>query len=285
MTACPAAANTYSDPEEGSCVYNCSLGRYRDSTNPADKVCVRNCVAPNWGANTTGYGICRRACPSNPPLFGDVVNGYRVCIEVCSDGLFGDQSPTGYRECIPTCPSGWFAQEDELRRCVLRCNSTTYGSNRVCVLPEDCPGTEVGDPYTGLCTDWCSEEKGLFADNIVSDLCVEHCPINNSILYFADTTDRRCRDTCTGPTLFGNNETQTCELKCIDFESFADSNSYNRYCAKECNDTATQLFYRNNYTKVCVVPDDCPDGYFADNHTKYCVAKCPIVDGVQTWGH
>ena len=74
----------------------------------------------------------------------------------------------------------------------------------------------VGDPYTALCTNLCSVEDGLFADPIVTNLCVERCPINNSILYFADPTDRWCRDTCSdSPTatvpLFGNNDTLTCE--------------------------------------------------------------------------
>ena len=36
-------------------------------------------------------------CPINPPLFCDIIDGLRVCMPVCQDGLFGDQSPTGNR--------------------------------------------------------------------------------------------------------------------------------------------------------------------------------------------
>lgn len=118
---------------------------------------------------------------------------------------------------MPTCPDDYFAQADSLRRCVTRCNATTFGYNKVCYDPEDCPNTYVGDVSTNLCTTLCPISEGTFADQ-VSKLCVEFCPINNSIIYFADPTDRWCRDTCdTGNDLYGNNDTQTCETDCIDF--------------------------------------------------------------------
>ena len=286
---CPDNPYTFSDAVEGSCVYNCSAGLYKDDlSDPSDKRCVGNCVSPNWGDNSTEYGTCVRRCPENPPLFGDTVDGFRVCVEVCTEDTFGDQSPSGYRECDAECPSGWFAQDDELRRCVAVCNDTTFGYNKVCWAAEDCPIGQVGDPYTHLCTSLCSEEEGLFADSIVTNLCVDECPINNSILYFADSTDRWCRDTCTGPDLFGNNDTQTCVETCLDFESFADFVNPYRFCIADCLDSATDIYYRNNYSKTCVLSTDCPDTpdlYFGDNHTHYCVRKCPIVDGEQTWGH
>ena len=84
--------------------------------------------------------------------------------------------PGGTRTCIPTCPNGYFAQDDSLRRCVLRCNSTTFGTiigtAPVCVQPENCPTGEVGDLSTNLCTDLCPVSQGTFADDIVSYLCV-----------------------------------------------------------------------------------------------------------------
>ena len=122
--------------------------------------------------------------------------------------------------------------------------------------------------------------------------------MNNSILYFADPTDRWCRDTCTAANyLFGNNDTQTCETECIDYESYADHIHPNRYCIADCtdenvtNNTSTTaddviiLYYRNNYTKTCVVSMDCPYNYFADNITKDCVSDCPLNGTNKTWGH
>lgn len=152
---CPDDPYTFSDLTTQNCVYNCSLGTYRDALSiPTDKRCVTNCVG-NWGDNSTGYGVCVARCPEDPPLFGDTVAGFRICVEICSVNSYGDQSPTGNRACLPGCPAGYFAQNDTLRRCVTRCNSTTYGYNNVCMLPELCPGNWVGDPSTNLCTNWC----------------------------------------------------------------------------------------------------------------------------------
>ena len=112
------------------------------------------------------------------------------------------------------------------------------------------------------------------------------CPINNSIIYYADPTDRWCKDTCdSGNDLYGNNDTQTCESTCIDFESFADAQHPKRFCIAKCTNTLTDLYYRNNFTKICVVSTDCPTDYFGDNSTEYCVAKCPFWNSSQTWGH
>ena len=98
VAVCPDDPYTYSDSFEESCVYNCSIGLYKDDlSDSSDKRCVDKCVSPNWGDNTTGYGICVAVCPEDPPLFGDTVEGFRVCVEVCSDGLFGDQDPDGGR--------------------------------------------------------------------------------------------------------------------------------------------------------------------------------------------
>ena len=231
--------------------------------------------------------MCVTRCPENPPLFGDEVDGFRICVDVCSGDNFGDQDPLGDRDCVPTCPDGYYAQADDLRRCVLRCNTTTFArSDKVCVTEENCFVGEVGDPYTQECTTWCSEEQGLFADDIQSNLCVEKCPINDSVLYFADPTLRWCKATCNATgDYYGNNDTQTCEQECIDFESFADAQHPNRFCIGVCTNTVGQIYYRNNETKVCVVPMDCQTDYFADNISEYCVRKCPKNGSTQTWGH
>lgn len=136
VATCPDDPYTFSDIDAEACVYNCSIGLYRDDlSNPANKRCVDICVSPNWGDNSTGYGQCVARCPENPPLFGDVINGFRICVDVCQVNSFGDQSPSGNRKCLPRCPAGYFAQDDDLRRCVLRCNSTTFGTDRVCKFP------------------------------------------------------------------------------------------------------------------------------------------------------
>ena len=93
-------------------------------------------------------------CPDEPPLFGDILSGAGVCVEVCQEGSFGDQRTVaegGLRHCLPACPIGWFAQNDTLRRCVLVCNSTTFGdditdpSNPICVDAMLCPVNYTGD--------------------------------------------------------------------------------------------------------------------------------------------
>ena len=95
-------------------------------------------------------------------------------------------------------------------------------------------------------------------------------------------------DTCNAShNLFGNNKTRNCEKQCVDRDSYADHIHPNRYCAEECTNNGDILYYRNNYTKTCVLSTDCPDNYFGDNSTKFCVSKCPIISNgtTQTWGH
>jgi hypothetical protein len=117
-------------------------------------------------------------------------------------------------------------------------------------------------------------------------MCVERCPVNNSILYFADPTVRWCVETCDGGiNTYGNNNTQTCERECIDFESFADYIHPNRFCIQNCTNDGLDIYYRNNYTKRCTMAMGCPTNYFGDNATSDCVANCSIVNGQHTWGH
>lgn len=136
-------------------------------------------------------------CPNNPPLFGDVVNGLRVCVEVCQVGKFGDQVNTSYRHCISQCQNGTFAQNDSSRLCVIRCNISTYGrtTDWTCVNPLNCPDNYTGDPTTNLCVSWCPPSNGTFADNI-SKLCVSKCPTVNGTIYYADIHIRWCIATC-----------------------------------------------------------------------------------------
>lgn len=97
--------------------------------------------------------------------------------------------------------------------------------------------------------------------------------------------------TCnTTANLYGNNNTRTCEHKCLDINSYADAQSSYRYCAQTCTNLTGPpaiFYYRNNFTKICVISTDCPDNYFADNTTMNCVAKCPNINNLttQTWGH
>lgn len=64
VTNCNAALDLFSDPDTLYCVYNCSLGLYRDQLSiPTNKRCVSNCVSPNWGDNSTGFGLCVSRCP------------------------------------------------------------------------------------------------------------------------------------------------------------------------------------------------------------------------------
>lgn len=92
-----------------------------------------------------------------------------LCVEVCTAGTFGDETATNFRECRKTCPSPYFAQNDDQRRCVKRCNSTTFGYQETCTYhtvdcpysfkrlcyedPHSCPGDYFGDYSTNLCVD------------------------------------------------------------------------------------------------------------------------------------
>ena len=226
-------------------------------------------------------------------MFGDIVGGKRLCVDVCQTDKFGDQDPAGGRLCRNPCPLGWFAQDDTLRRCVTRCNSTTYGYNLVCKLPANCPVDWVGDSSTNLCVSICPISQGTFSDLASTRLCVKQCPILSSVKYFADPTKRWCVTTCNASQLlFGNNKTLTCELKCLDIDSWADAQHVNRFCHSNCTDpvnavtSAVTLYYRNNFTKICVISTACPNGHFGDNSTDFCVKVCPIINSIQqTWGH
>lgn len=236
-------------------------------------------------------------------MFGDVVNGHRVCVEVCQANSFGDQTAGSFRWCVPTCPANTFAQDDSLRRCVTRCNSTTYGRTVgwVCVNEKDCPVNYTGDPTTNLCVNWCPVEAGTFADNI-SKLCVEKCPIaTNGTYFYADVHIRWCIPNCINYNStfneFGNNSTQTCETECLDRNAFADAQTPRRFCIDVCTWVGSVKYYRNNQTGICVVSTSCTgtfnysasttytELYFADNYTLYCVQKCPNISGVPSWGY
>jgi len=118
-----------------------------------------------------------------------VIGTDRWCVPICQANTFGDQSPGSRRFCGGTCPTSWFAQDDNLRRCVSRCNSSTYGYNKVCYSPASCPANWVGDPSTSLCTNLCPKSLGLFKDKASSRLCVNLCP-TLALKYFADPTNQ-----------------------------------------------------------------------------------------------
>ena len=157
VNSCPIAKKLFADSLVKSCVYNCTPGTYAYDNVPTDnnKTCVSVCPGVYFADNSTGYGLCVLKCPEDPILFGDVVGVNRICVPVCQSSNFGDQNPLGGRLCRSFCSSGWFAQNDNLRRCVTRCNSTTYGYNLVCVPPQNCPTNWVGNSASNLCTDLC----------------------------------------------------------------------------------------------------------------------------------
>ncbi len=76
---CPDDPYLFADSVLGSCVYNCTPGYYADSS-VANKTCVINCYSPQYGDNSTGYGKCVSRCPDEPPLFGEIVSGLRMCV-------------------------------------------------------------------------------------------------------------------------------------------------------------------------------------------------------------
>lgn len=269
VNICPTDKKLFADTAAQSCVYNCTPGTYSYDNSPSDtnKTCVSNCPGLFFGDNSTGYGVCVLRCPENPILFGDVIGVSRICVSICQINTYGDQDPNNGRLCGGTCPAGWYAQNDNLRRCVRRCNSTTYGYNNVCLLPQSCPVDWVGDPSTNLCTSLCPASEGTFSD-FNSKLCVKKCPIIGTTKYFADPTKRWCVTTCNAShNLFGNNNTLECVLKCVDIDSYADAQHPNRFCIKMCTDVGLVQYYRNNFTKTCVVSTGCPANYFADNNT------------------
>jgi len=112
----------------------------------------------------------------------------------------------------------------------LKCKDKTYGWNNVCLTdPKSCPTGYFGDDSTNLCVNLCPPSQGTFGDP-ESKLCVRKCPLNPNYPtsgpqnYFADISNRLCVLTCNASYstgLFGNNNTRTCETKCLDRNSFA----------------------------------------------------------------
>lgn len=113
------------DNSTWKCVYNCTSPYVADFTTVAPK-CVMTCPS-GWFADSSVVNgpICVQKCSSNPPQFGDKYNNLNLCVSVCAMGTYGDE--TGNRLCSTTCPSPYYRQNDTLRRCVLKCNSSSYG--------------------------------------------------------------------------------------------------------------------------------------------------------------
>lgn len=238
---------------------------------PTELTCTGHCTSPYFAYNNTDSGICLTVCPEEPALFGDVVDGYRLCVEVCQMGTYGDQTTGSLRYCTAHCPNNTFAQNDTLRRCVTRCSDGTYGreADWTCVAPTDCPENYTGDSTTNMCVLTCPISAGTFADNI-SKLCVSRCPANGSLIYYADEHSRWCLLTCdVSFAEFGNNSTQTCEPKCLDRNSFADAQNTRRYCIDRCTWLGVVKYYRNNQTGVCVVSTGCTGTYSFNSTATY----------------
>lgn len=283
---CPGT-EYFADSTLHKCVLNCTPGTYAYS-GTANHTCVTHCPSPYYGDNSTGTGICVTACPAQPVMFGDPNDASgRVCVYVCTMGSYGDE--TGNRECVPNCPTIYFAQNDTNRRCVTRCGANTYGMNHFCYTALNCP-SGFGDDTTNLCVSPCPDLNVTFGDSI-SKMCVKTCPNvtgASPMIYFADPSTRQCTATCSStanPALFGNNNTQFCVSKCIDADSYADAQSTHRYCISTCAWVGATIYYRNKYTKICVLSSGCPTNYFGDNSTLDCVFSCPRVNGNQTWGY
>ena len=117
----------YADPLAQSCVFNCTPPLYLNDSVPTELTCVGYCASPYFAYNNSDSGICVLTCPEEPPMFGDFVLGHRICVDVCQVNSYGDQTAGSFRWCVPNCPANTFAQNDTLRRCVTRCNTSTYG--------------------------------------------------------------------------------------------------------------------------------------------------------------
>ena len=63
-----------------SCAYNCTPPLYLNDSVSTELTCVSSCASPYFAYNNTDSGICLLTCPDYPPLFGDVVNGVRICV-------------------------------------------------------------------------------------------------------------------------------------------------------------------------------------------------------------
>ena len=207
----------YADPLAQSCVFNCTPPLYLNNSVPTVLTCVGYCASPYFAYNNSDSGICVLTCPEEPPMFGDLVLGHRICVEVCQMGTYGDQTAGSFRWCVSGCNPNTFAQNDTLRRCVTRCSNGTFGrtGDWTCVNEYQCPVNYTGDFTTNMCVNWCPVSAGTFADNI-SKLCVEKCPIaSNGTYYYADIHIRWCIPSCISYNStydeYGNNSTQTCE--------------------------------------------------------------------------
>jgi hypothetical protein len=65
-----------------------------------NKTCVSQCPADYFADNSTGYGQCILRCPSDLPLFGDIIGFDRLCVPICQNGFYGDQDPNNGRLCV-----------------------------------------------------------------------------------------------------------------------------------------------------------------------------------------
>lgn len=83
-----------------------------------------------------------------------------------------------------------------------------------------------------------------------------------------------CNGSHTTP-LFGNNATRRCVPVCLDYNSYAESQTTYRLCVAGCL-TTPAFHYANNHTKVCGPSIDCQIGYYGENTTQLCVESCPL---------
>lgn len=91
MADCNQTVSKYlADNTTWKCVYDCPLTHVADFTTTAPK-CVITCPT-GWFADATGgtFKICVQKCSTNPPQFGDDVNGTNLCVDICAPGTFGD---------------------------------------------------------------------------------------------------------------------------------------------------------------------------------------------------
>ena len=79
VSVCSPGAG-YADKLAASCVFNCTPPLYLDDSDTNNLVCTGYCPSPYFAYNNSDSGICVIACPEEPPMFGDVVDGYRICV-------------------------------------------------------------------------------------------------------------------------------------------------------------------------------------------------------------
>lgn len=170
---------------------------------------------------------------------------------------------------------------------MARCPNNTFvddASTKNCVRAQACPGTTVGDPFTGACTSTCSTTASgqTFSDlNPSVKLCVFICPTNFYIQnitgnftcvtgclasYFIDYVTMRCVQNCPNGTFSFTNG--TCLSSCP-------SGSFGDPLLNKCDSSCSGGLFSDPPTGMCVPV--CSYGYFGDiTGGRRCLRTCSV---------